>query len=128
MRLRLAVLVIALAAPGVAQAANIKGEHRLSEAEIQKVLDEAAAKREAQDAGYTRHTDMIAPSLEPEKPVRPLHGEMGFAVGTGGYRSAFGTAVVPIGSQGTAAVSFETGRGHGYYGPYPYGYGPYPYR
>ena len=128
MRLRLAALMIALAAPGVTQAAEVKGEHRLSEAEIQKVLDEAAAKREAQDAGYTRYADPVAATTDAERPVRPIQGEMGFAVGTGGYRSAFGTAVVPIGNQGTAAFSFETGRGHGYYGPYPYGYGPYPYR
>jgi hypothetical protein len=124
----MAALMIAALTPGFAQAADVKGEHRLSEAEIQKVLDEAAAKRHAQDAGYTQYSDQIAPSTNVDRPVRPIRGEMGFAVGTGGYRSAFGTAVVPIGSQGTAAISFETGRGRGYYGPHPYGYGPYPYR
>ncbi len=39
-----------------------------------------------------------------------IHGEMGVAIGTGGYRSTYGTAVVPLGDTGVAAFSFETDR------------------
>jgi hypothetical protein len=41
---------------------------------------------------------------------RRVHGEMGVEIGTGGERAIYGTTVVPIGQNGTAAVSFETGR------------------
>jgi hypothetical protein len=39
-----------------------------------------------------------------------IHGEVGMAIGTGGYRSTYGTAVVPLGDTGAAAFSFETDR------------------
>jgi hypothetical protein len=39
-----------------------------------------------------------------------IHGEVGVAVGTGGYRSTYGSAVVPLGETGTAAFSFQTDR------------------
>ena len=41
---------------------------------------------------------------------RRAHGEMGVEIGTGGERAIYGTAIVPIGENGAAAVSFETGR------------------
>ncbi len=40
-----------------------------------------------------------------------IHGEVGVEVGTGGYRSTYGSAVVPLGDTGTAAFSFQTDRG-----------------
>ncbi|WP_116089661.1 hypothetical protein [Sphingomonas crusticola] len=39
-----------------------------------------------------------------------IHGEMGVEIGTGGYRSTYGTAVVPLGDTGSAAFSFESER------------------
>jgi hypothetical protein len=36
---------------------------------------------------------------------RPIHGEVGFEIGTGGYRSAFGTAIVPLAGDGVAIIS-----------------------
>ena len=38
---------------------------------------------------------------------RRVHGEMGVAIGTGGYRSIYGTAVAPLGNNGVLAFSFE---------------------
>lgn len=70
--------------------------HRLSPAETQAVQD-AAARRKAADAAID----------EDVNPSRAVHGEVGFAVGTGGYTSAFGTAVIPLGDSAVAAVSFE---------------------
>ena len=40
----------------------------------------------------------------------PIHGEVGAAIGTGGYRSMYGTAAIPIGENGGAIVSFENSR------------------
>lgn len=56
---------------------------------------------------------------------RQMHGEVGVAVGTGGYRSAYITSVMPLGENGTLALSFaqeKNARGYyrGIYG-YPYG-------
>jgi hypothetical protein len=38
---------------------------------------------------------------------RRVHGEVGVAIGTGGYRSIYGTAVAPLGNDGVFAFSFE---------------------
>lgn len=84
-----------LSAPAVAAdvpRSAIGDEHRLSPAEVQKILDQAAARREL--------------AVDPEP--RRIEGELGVAIGTGGYREAFGTAVVPLGQDGTAIISFDT--------------------
>jgi hypothetical protein len=38
---------------------------------------------------------------------RRVHGEMGVEIGTGGYRSVFATAVMPLGQDAGMAFSFE---------------------
>ncbi len=43
----------------------------------------------------------------PVRKDRAIHGEMGVTVGTGGMRGVFGTALVPLGDSGMAALSFE---------------------
>lgn len=70
--------------------------HRLSPEEAEAVQD-AAAKR-----------NINAPSFN-DRPVPDgrIHGEIGFGIGTGGYNSVFGTAIVPLGDDGIAAFSFE---------------------
>ncbi|MGH6780613.1 MAG: hypothetical protein ACREB5_00710 [Sphingomonadaceae bacterium] len=47
----------------------------------------------------------------PVSGVPQVHGEVGFMIGTGGMRGAYGTADVPLGSNFDATVSFETMRG-----------------
>ncbi len=85
--------VALVAAPGVAADRPATADvRRLSPVEVEAILDAAAAKREAGAA--------------PE--ARRIEGEIGVAIGTGGYREAFGTAVVPLGQDGTAIVSFDT--------------------
>ena len=42
------------------------------------------------------------------------HGEIGTVFGTGGTRAIYGSTVVPLGSGGYAAFSFEDGRYPGY--------------
>jgi len=85
--------------------APIGDEHRLSDTEVQKVLDAAALKRETRPAPVTM-------AEQPQPPLRPIEGEMGVAVGTGGYREAFGTAVIPLGQDGVAIISFDTVDSH----------------
>jgi len=36
---------------------------------------------------------------------RTIHGEAGVSIGTGGYRSAFATSVIPIGQNGTLGIA-----------------------
>jgi len=70
--------------------------HRLSPEEVEAVQD-AAAKR-----------NINAPSLgEQRVPDGRIHGEIGFGIGTGGYNTVFGTAIMPLGDSGIAAFSFE---------------------
>jgi hypothetical protein len=71
---------------------------RLSDAQVEQVLAEAAARREAAEVAA------LAP-----KPG--IHGEVGVEVGTGGHRAAYGTAVVPLGHEAQAVVSFSSATG-----------------
>lgn len=71
--------------------------HRLSDEEVDRILAEAAER------------DEVA-----EGPERKIHGEFGVAIGTGGYRSAYGTAIVPLGKGSVAAFSFESSRNDPY--------------
>ena len=68
---------------------SIADERRLSPDEVQRILEDAARKASA--------ADRPAP--------RAIEGEVGISVGTGGYREVFGTAVVPLGKNGTAIIS-----------------------
>lgn len=96
MRLRLLIAMIALL-PAPALAAD---ERRLSAAEIERILEVAAQKRDA----LAPRPVAIAPA-----PVRPIEGEVGVSVGSGGYRELFGTAIVPVGTEGVAIISIDTG-------------------
>lgn len=41
---------------------------------------------------------------------RGVHGEMGVEIGTNGTRAVYGTAIVPLGQTGTAAISILDAR------------------
>ena len=83
---RIVTLIVALllTAPAIAQ-----DTRRLTPAQVEQILEEAARKRVAAD----------------KPPARVIEGEVGVSVGTGGYREVFGTAVVPVGKDATAIVS-----------------------
>ena len=81
----------------------LPSERRLSEAEVKKVLDAAVRKREGSAQPVVELSDQPG-----DNPDRQIHGEVGVGIGTGGYRSAFGTAVVPLGDDGVAIMSFGT--------------------
>jgi len=110
-RVWVSLLISSLALPRAALAAQdqppspMASERRLSPDEIAAVLDDAARKREQ------------VPSADENLPPA-IHGEIGFSIGTGGYRSAYGTAVVPLPGEGVAILSFGTdrlGSGRDYY-------------
>ena len=58
------------------------------------------------EAASPRASAADAPAGPPD---RSIHGEWGVGVGTGGYRSAYGVAVIPLGDRGTATVAASTG-------------------
>ncbi len=99
------LLPLRLAATAADPAAPMPSEHRLSPEEVEKVLEQAARK----NAGPAPAEIPGEPDAQAETPASPVHGEVGFAIGTGGYRSAHGTAYVPLGN-GQAIVSFGTDR------------------
>ena len=96
MKHRIAITIVALllAAPAIAQDVR-----RLSPAEVERILEEAARKRAAAD----------------RIPPRVIEGEVGVTIGTGGTREIFGTAVVPIGEEGMAIISIDTGQSNRHY-------------
>lgn len=56
------------------------------------------------------------------EPDRKIHGQVGVAIGTGGYRSAYIDSVMPLGKTGTLALS--VGQEKNGFRPYGYGLGP----
>ena len=104
-----ALSVLALAAPAAAEEstvpAPIASEHRLTPDEVEQVLAEVAARRAAAEQGTA------APAVETDakelEPLHPIYGEVGISIGTGGYRSAYGSALYPIGQDGFAAISLN---------------------
>ena len=56
--------------------------------------------------------------LGSDSPARGIHGEMGVMVGTNGARALYGTALIPLGDNAGARISFETSRfGYGHLRP-----------
>ncbi len=74
--------------------------HRLSPEEIAQIGKDAE-KRHASEAPLPSDGTAASPA------TRMVHGEMGFSIGTGGYRSVFGSAIYPLGDQGFVALGFE---------------------
>lgn len=84
--------------------------------QIEDWIASSPAAREGEDGVLA---DLVGPR------DRKIHGEVGVAIGTGGYRSAYITSVMPIGETGTLALSVgqsKNGYGYGYGHGYGYGY------
>lgn len=83
----------------------------------------------------------LLPADRDEDGKRKVHGSMGVSVGSGGYRSAYASALFPVGENTTVGVAVsqtDFGKrggfyadpaygGFGAYGYGPYGYSPYGY-
>jgi hypothetical protein len=98
------IAAIALAAAQNADPAPAGSERRLTPEQVEAVLAEAAAKREASQKPPPGTVE-----IEDLEPLRapPVHGEFGIGMGTGGYREIFGTGIIPMGMNGGAAFSFD---------------------
>jgi len=74
----------------------------------------------------------LIPADRDENGKRKVHGSMGVSVGTGGYRSAYASALFPVGESATVGVAVsktDFGKNGGFYAD-PYyggGYGGYGY-
>jgi len=100
-----ALLSSAVSAQEANDLATAASERRLTPEQVEAVLAEAAKKREAADKQVPAQilvTEDSAPRVLPA-----VHGQVGFSVGTGGYREAFGTAVYPLGEDGVAVISLD---------------------
>ena len=106
------VAMIALSAPAFAQDVPVPApnpsEHRLSPEQVEQVLAEAAARRSVSESGGSAQA--VQADDGDLDLVPPIYGEVGFAVGTGGYRSAYGSATYPLGQNGSASIllNFDT--------------------
>ena len=87
----------AAVSPAATDNSPFRSEYRLSAQEIERLLEAAAKKPES--AGQE------LPDTAPR-----VHGEVGFAIGTGGSHSAYGTGVYPLGNDGAAIISFDVSR------------------
>ena len=113
-----ALFVTSLALSGVAQAAPADtpvGNLVSLTPEQVEAAKEAAAERNMKAAALGIDTGAM--------PDRSPHGEVGIAVGTGGYRSIYGSTVMPLGKDGVLALSFENTQNDPYRYGYDYGYG-----
>ena len=105
------IALFALSAPAMGQqaadpAAKPSDERRLSPQQVEQVLADAAARRASAE------NKAAVPEGDELGVVPPIYGEMGFGIGTGGYRSAYGSAVYPMGPNGSAAISLSFDRAH----------------
>ena len=108
------LILAALLAASSAAAQTTPEVYRLSPAEAERAKAEAAA----------APRPLFDDSLPLMSRDNKIHGEVGVGIGTGGYSSVFGTAVVPLGDDATAVLSFQQSRlnggrfGRGRYYPY----------
>jgi hypothetical protein len=79
--------------------------------------------------------DSSVPAYDATNPLRPhmdlslIHGSAGVTIGTGGYRSVYATAVMPVANDGVLGIAVKQtdfGKNGGLY-DYGYGYGGYGY-
>ena len=92
MKATLSLILAAVALPSVALAdASVIA---LTPAEIEA----------AKEDGARQHANSAIVDSLPTRD-RAIHGEVGFAIGTGGYGAIYGTAVAPLGDNGEIAIS-----------------------
>jgi hypothetical protein len=142
MRLPLIALLALTAAPALAAepvATAPPTVYRLSPADRDAAIAAAALQPERLGSALlppptTAPANALAPSAERDAILshslyaenetridRRPHGEVGMFIGSGGSRGIFGTVGMPIGDNGFASFSFDTGRYQGF-GPNPYGW------
>jgi hypothetical protein len=118
-------------------------EQAQAKADVQARAEQASRPltTEEQIAAWTAHSPVISRGdqddalwpVEDSGGKRQVHGEASVTVGTGGYRSAYVSSLIPLGENGTLGIAvsqtdYGKNGGYGYYGdPYGYGYDDYGY-
>lgn len=122
--------------PSAAEQAQAKEDIRARAEQASRPLT-----TEEQIAAWTAHSPVISRNdqadalwpVEDSGGKRQVHGEASVTVGTGGYRSAYVSSLIPLGETGTLGIAvsqtdYGKNGGYGYYGdPYGYGYDGYGY-
>ncbi len=105
------ILAFACLAPAAAQAETVRLTPEQAEAAIA--------------AGAARKTLAAETLPEPPQLDRGVHGEVGVAVGTGGYRAFHGVVGLPLGETGSLTLGYgeERGRALGWRGDWCRGRG-----
>ena len=103
MRILTVLLAATLLLPVVVQAETIRLTPEQAEAAI--------------ESGATRRHRSVDGLPDLPSANRGVHGEVGVAVGTGGYRSVYGVAAIPLGDTGGLVLGYGRERGRSY-GPY----------
>jgi hypothetical protein len=88
--------------------------HRLSDADKAAII--AKSREHASDVDALPDDDL-------PNSARQVHGEVGFGIGTGGYREVYGTVVAPLGDDAVLALSFDQMSGNQRYGARRFGPG-----
>jgi hypothetical protein len=101
---RLLLSAVVLTSSSLAMADQGATVVRLSQAEAEAAKEAAAKRNLASQLG----NDASSILNDKRDFFGPVHGEVGFGIGTGGYREAFGTAVMPLGDDGLFAFSFDS--------------------
>lgn len=83
---------------------------------------DSADATDAQIRQYLDDASTAPPTVAGPAPISPVsdgqpHGEVGVGIGTGGYRHAHASTVVPVGEVGTAAIAVSDTRFNGRFGP-----------
>ena len=127
-RTALFLSLAALTAAGAARAQETVATASRTDASPPAATDTAAqVDRFIHKAPPVNLDDGMPDGVTPQDEPRKIHGEVGATVGTGGYRSGYVSAVIPVGKTATVAVAVsETkfgrhggpGAGYGGYGGY----------
>ena len=104
-----AVAVLALLSGGTAFAAAADTASQNAAETAGPIANERSDDVSAQISDYLKEAAQAdaaegARTIQPPARDRAIHGEAGFAVGSGGYRSAYGVATMPVGQNGSATV------------------------
>ena len=99
-----AAILLAAAAPAWADAAPATGSP----------TDTIRLSDEDRQAAYEQANARAARELPINGLDRKVHGEVGMEIGSNGSRALYGSAIVPLGDNATAQISFLTGQGGNY--------------
>lgn len=107
------------------QAVTAEDTAKNTQAQVLSTLSETRPVDRIQPTSWGRDDENNGPR------TRQIHGEVGASIGTGGYKSAYVSALIPVGETGTLGIAYsETDHGkNGYwyadpYGAYGYDYNP----